>query len=158
MEDNKSSHEVGRETPSKIMIAILAVLGVLTVISGFFYYKLVVGYENINPKVIYQREEKVREIVKENLTIYLPDESNDEVWLSSPAKNKVLIEGTGLADWTLWVHKGDIFEINTGAGDDVVVVGDLKCTDVNEVVLYLGAGNDLVDGSAATSPFCSSRF
>jgi len=77
-------------------------------------------------------------------------DSGDRVSLTSPARNKVRIEGAGSSGWILSVTNGDIFEINTGAGDDVVVVGNLKCTDADEVVLYLGSGDDRVDGTHAS--------
>lgn len=90
MEEDKNSQEVKKETPSpsekkkkkvetpsKVRVAVLVILGTLTIILGFFYYKLVAGYENISPKVIYRREERVKEIVKESLTIYLPDENSE---------------------------------------------------------------------------------
>jgi len=64
-----------KEKPSKGRAAVLIILGLLTVVTGISYYALVVR-EDV-PKVIYRREEKVREIVKENITIYLPDENGE---------------------------------------------------------------------------------
>jgi len=78
------------------------------------------------------------------------DDSDDTVTLTSPARNQVEINGTGSASWDLSVTRGDIFEINTGGGDDVVEIYDLDRTDVNEVVLHLGAGDDRVEGAEAT--------
>jgi Ca2+-binding RTX toxin-like protein len=79
---------------------------------------------------------------------------DDRVSVTSPAKNKVkiegMIDGTDSSAWVLSVTQGDFLEIDTGAGNDVVVVGNLKCTDVDEVVLYLGAGEDRVEAADAT--------
>jgi Ca2+-binding RTX toxin-like protein len=85
----------------------------------------------------------------DTLRVYTYD-SNDTVTLTSPAKNEVEISGTGSASWNLSVTRGDIFEINTAGGDDVVEIYDLERTDVNEVVLHLGAGDDRVEGAEAT--------
>jgi len=79
-------------------------------------------------------------------------DADDWVYLSSAARNNVRIDGVGSTVWSLSVTKGDIFEIYTGGGHDIVAVGNLSCTDVDEVVLYLGSGDDRVDGSLTNVP------
>jgi Ca2+-binding RTX toxin-like protein len=76
---------------------------------------------------------------------------DDAVSLSSPGVNQVSIAING-SGWLLSMTKGDVIEISTGAGDDLVTVGNLSGTDVNEVVVYLGEGNDTLDGALATKP------
>ena len=41
-----------------------------------------------------------------------------------------------------------MIDIDTGAGDDVVTVGNLGTTDVNDIIIHLGDGNDRLDASA----------
>lgn len=75
--ENKKETKKTGERPSPIRIGVLGILGILTVVSGIFYYTLVVR-EN-PPKVIYQEEEQVKEIVREALTIYVPSESGESL-------------------------------------------------------------------------------
>ena len=63
--------------PSVIKMGVLVILGVLTVVSGIYYYSLIV--KEGSPKVIYQGEEQVKEIVRESLTIYVPTESGESL-------------------------------------------------------------------------------
>lgn len=65
------------EKSSKLRIAVLSILGLITIISGFYYYNLVVKYKNISPRVIYQEEKREKEIIKENVTLYIPSETNE---------------------------------------------------------------------------------
>jgi Ca2+-binding RTX toxin-like protein len=53
--------------------------------------------------------------------------------------------------WMLPVTGAKVVEMHTLGGDDEVVIGDLKAAGVYEVVLYLGDGDDRVEGSAATT-------
>ncbi len=74
--DDKKAVKAGGK-PSPIRVGILGLLGILTAVSGTFYYNLVLK-EN-PPKVIYQEEEQAREIVREALTIYVPTESGESL-------------------------------------------------------------------------------
>ncbi len=65
------------EKSSPIRLGILGILGMLTLVSGTFYYTQVV--RKSPPKVIYQEEEQVKEIVREALTIYVPTESGESL-------------------------------------------------------------------------------
>jgi Ca2+-binding RTX toxin-like protein len=71
---------------------------------------------------------------------------DDTITLTSPASNKVTITVNGAP--VLNLTRGDVIEIDTGAGDDVVSVGNLGTTDVNEVVVGFGAGDDLLEAGA----------
>ncbi len=51
------------------------ILGAVLLVTGYFYYSMVV---RVNPpKEIYQEKEEAREIVKERITVYLPDENSE---------------------------------------------------------------------------------
>jgi Ca2+-binding RTX toxin-like protein len=69
----------------------------------------------------------------------------DTVTVAGAGTNKLTI---GLGGATLAVSRGDELEIDTGAGDDVVALGNLGTTDVNEIVVHLGDGNDLLEAGA----------
>lgn len=76
IEGKREAKKTG-DKPSPIRIGILGILGILTAVSGAFYYNLVLK-EN-PPKVIYQEKEQAREIVREALTIYVPTESGESL-------------------------------------------------------------------------------
>ncbi|MFB3886819.1 MAG: hypothetical protein ACE144_16445 [Thermodesulfobacteriota bacterium] len=75
------------------------------------------------------------------------DDSDDAVNLSSTAVDRVTVEGSGETSWAMSLYKGDVVEIRTGGGNDVVTVGNLYRTDLNEVVIFLGEGDDRVEGA-----------
>lgn len=60
---------------SPVRSAVLMILGAALLVTGYFYYAVVIRVEP--PKEIYQEKEAVREIVKEKITIYLPDENSE---------------------------------------------------------------------------------
>lgn len=78
-EKKKESKEIKKTggKPSVLRMGLLVILGVLTVVSGIYYYSLVV--KKNPPKVIYQGEKQVKEIVRESLTIYVPTESGESL-------------------------------------------------------------------------------
>jgi Ca2+-binding RTX toxin-like protein len=81
-----------------------------------------------------------------NDTLYIVTGAGaDTITISSPAAYKVTIAGAG---WVLNLTHGDVIDIDTGAGDDVVTIGNLGTTDLNDIVLHLGDGNDRLDASA----------
>jgi Ca2+-binding RTX toxin-like protein len=67
--------------------------------------------------------------------------------VTSPSWNKVQVAGLG---WTLNVTGGDVIELDTGGGDDTVTVGNLYKTDLNELIIYLGDGDDRLFAAAST--------
>jgi Ca2+-binding RTX toxin-like protein len=72
--------------------------------------------------------------------------ADDTLSVTSPAKDQVRITGAG---WVLNTTRGDVIEIDTGSGDDVVTVGNLSKTDLNELIIYLGEGDDRLEAAAA---------
>jgi Ca2+-binding RTX toxin-like protein len=76
--------------------------------------------------------------------------SDDVLMVTSTAKDKVTVSGT-TAGWGINLIRGDVIDIDTGAGNDRVTVGNLANTDVNEIVVVLGAGNDRLDASASST-------
>jgi Ca2+-binding RTX toxin-like protein len=79
-------------------------------------------------------------------------EDDDNITLTSPSEDKVELLISGPAAASLTFYMGDIFEINTDGGEDLVVIGDLQNTDVNEVIVDLGGGDDRLIGDQATKP------
>jgi Ca2+-binding RTX toxin-like protein len=72
----------------------------------------------------------------------------DTISVTSPAANKVTIAAAG---WVINLTRGDYIEINTDGGNDVVTVGNLGTTDVNEVLVRFGDGDDRLEGAATAT-------
>jgi Ca2+-binding RTX toxin-like protein len=88
-----------------------------------------------------------------NRVVITLDDEEDLVSLTGAEKGLVEIAGSdGLENgWMLPVIGAKVVEMYTLGGDDEVVIGDLKAAGVYEVVLYLGGGDDRVEGSDATT-------
>ncbi len=65
--------------------------------------------------------------------------------------NDVLFERTNLGLFNLDISTVETLEVNSGSGDDQFLVGDLAGTGLASVIFNAGAGNDIFDGSAATT-------
>lgn len=65
--------------------------------------------------------------------------------------NDVFFERINLGLFDLDISTVETLEVNSSSGDDQFLVGDLADTALESVIFNAGAGNDIFDGSAATT-------
>lgn len=63
----------------------------------------------------------------------------------------VFFQRTNLGEFALDISTVETLEVNSDGGDDQFLVGDLAGTGMESVVFNAGDGNDVLDGSAATT-------
>jgi len=79
-------------------------------------------------------------------------DTEDDVFIAGAADTRVLLDRLGPAAVTLDIGQVEILEINTGGGADSFAATDLVGTDLTALVLDMGEGNDVVDGTGSWVP------
>jgi Ca2+-binding RTX toxin-like protein len=80
----------------------------------------------------------------------------DEFRVDAGADGAAVFQRVNLIPFTLTMTNVETLDVRGLGGDDRFTVGDLSGTDIEQVVFRGGAGNDVLDASAATTPILAS--
>ncbi|PZD70685.1 Bifunctional hemolysin/adenylate cyclase [Acaryochloris thomasi RCC1774] len=69
------------------------------------------------------------------------------------AEDNVLFERTNIDLFQLDINYVEVLEVNSGGNNDTLTVGDLSGTAFESITFNAGNGNDVLDGSSATTAF-----